>query len=126
MEARQQLIRLIQQMDQAIVNSCMDCIKEEHVTLANDQPIIGRRGNMTRCIVKMNRCMFEKNKILLLQLLNETFIDSTTKAIRLSALTIFCYTSGIELITHIVVPNTFASFTLRMYEFDIVVNNGLK
>lgn len=113
MGAWQHLTKLIDEVDEALTNS-------------HSVNKIGERLILSTAPQKARASSLSQKKILLLQQMSEAFIESQTKSVRLSALLTFCYESGLELVTHSVVPHTSASFIVRTPGFDIVVNNESK
>lgn len=114
MGAWQHLTKLIDEVDEALANSHSANKIGERLIVSTAPRSVPRVASLSQ------------KKILLLQQMSEAFIEPQSKSVRLSALLTFCYESGLELVTHNVVPYTNASFIVRTPGFDIVVTNESK
>ena len=105
---------------------CLHLIDEADV-LASRSRLARKEGNVF--VISRSRRgsprarKFVQTKTHLLEALRNTFIESSSKSIRMSALLTFCYHNGFKLVTHSGKPHIRARFVLRTSAFDIKVDS---
>ncbi len=104
--------RMIDEVDELVSNSTTVPADGNRLVLSRNRNKDGQQS-----------VAFNKKKGQLLEAMKDTFIEPTTKGVRLSSLLIFCHQNGLELVTHHSTPHIRACALVRAPGFDIVIEH---
>lgn len=111
-EAQRRCIQLIDEMDSELAGVCGQC------SYKCDPTIVARE--VKECLQSVQ---FSKKKVHLMEAMRDAFIEPVTKALKMSALLLFCHKTGLELLRQDCQPYVKTSFTVRVFSFDLAVES---
>jgi hypothetical protein len=110
--APRKCIQLINEIDTELMKLCGQCSKPCNPLVLTHE---GKECLQDPVFVQKNFQLVEAMK--------DAFIEPVTKALKTSALLLFCHKNGLELIKQSCQPHVKASFTVRTDAFDLSVES---
>ena len=112
-DAQRRCIQLIDEMDSELAVVCGPC-------KYSCKPLIAS-SEKKECLESVQ---FLQKKVHLMEAMRDAFIEPTTKALKMSALLLFCHNTGLELVRQHCEPYIKTSFTVRIFTFDLAVESA--
>lgn len=112
-DAQRLCIQLIDEMDSELTAKCGQC------NYSCEPTVVARE--VKECLQGIQ---FSTKKVHLMEAMRDAFIEPVTKALKMSALLLFCHRTGLELIRQDCQPYVRTSFTVRVFSFDLAVESA--